>query len=54
MWEISGSPRLPGATQHFADHQLFAPRLIEGGVSVCIAPAGGGAALPCDAHPENS
>ena len=42
MWEISGRTRLAGAGQHLPITNYLAPRLIEGGVSVCIAPAGGG------------
>jgi len=42
MWEISGRTRLPGSDQHRPIANYLAPRLIEGGVSVCIAPAGGG------------
>lgn len=45
MWEISGRTRLSGAEQHLPITNFVAPRLIEGGVSVCIAPAGGGDSL---------
>lgn len=42
MWELSGRTRLPGADQHLPITNFLAPRLIEGGVTVCISPAGGG------------
>jgi membrane dipeptidase len=42
MWEISGRTRLPGADNHLPITHHLAPRLIEGGITVCIAPAGGG------------
>jgi membrane dipeptidase len=45
MWEISGRTRLPGAAQHMPITNYLVPRLIEAGVSVCIAPAGGGDSL---------
>ena len=42
MWEMSGRTRLPGADQHLPITNFIAQRLMDGGVTVCIAPAGGG------------
>ena len=41
MWEISGRTRLPGADNHMPITNHLVPRLIEAGITVCIAPAGG-------------
>jgi membrane dipeptidase len=41
MWELSGRTRLKEAAQHSPITNFVAPRLIDGGVSVCIMPAGG-------------
>jgi len=45
MWEISGRTRLPGADQHLPITNFLIPRLIDGGITVCIAPAAGGDSL---------
>jgi membrane dipeptidase len=45
MWEISGRTRLPGADNHMPITNHLVPRLIEAGITVCIAPAGGGDSL---------
>src|SRR5215470_11177327 len=45
MWELSGRTRLPGADQHLPIANFIAQRLIDGGVTVCIAPGGGGDSL---------
>src|SRR5262245_36129498 len=45
MWELSGRTRLPGEDQHLPITNFVAQRLIDGGVTVCIAPAGGGDSL---------
>jgi membrane dipeptidase len=45
MWELSGRTRLPGADNHLPITSHLVPRLIEGGITVCIAPAGGGDSL---------
>ena len=45
MWEISGRTRLPGADNHLPITSHLVPRLIDAGVTVCIAPAGGGDSL---------
>ena len=45
MWEISGRTRLPGADNHMPITNHLAPRLIDAGITVCIAPAGGGDSL---------
>jgi membrane dipeptidase len=45
MWELSGRTRLKEPEQHLPITNFLAPRLIEGGVSVCISPAGGGDSL---------
>jgi membrane dipeptidase len=42
MWELSGRTRLADKEQHLPITNFLVPRLIEGGVSVCITPAGGG------------
>jgi membrane dipeptidase len=41
MWELSGRTRLKERSQHSPISNYVAPRLIEGGVSVAIMPAGG-------------
>ena len=41
IWEQSGRTRLKEETQHWPIANFIAPRLIEGGVSVVIMPAGG-------------
>lgn len=45
MWELSGRTRLREEAQHLPITNFLIPRLIEGGVSVCITPAGGGDSL---------
>ena len=45
MWEISGRTRLPGADNHLPITSHLVPRLIDAGITVCIAPAGGGDSL---------
>src|SRR6185369_15508905 len=45
MWEMSGRTRLPGADQHLPIANFIAQRVIDGGVTVCIAPGGGGDSL---------
>jgi membrane dipeptidase len=45
MWELSGRTRLPGEDQRLPITNFVAQRLIDGGVTVCIAPAGGGDSL---------
>ena len=42
MWELSARTRLPGADNHLPITSHLVPRLIEAGITVCIAPAGGG------------
>jgi len=42
MWELTARTRIPGADNHKPILNHLIPRLIEGGVSVCISPAGGG------------
>ena len=42
MYELTTRTRLPGANQHLPITNFLAPRLIDGGITVCIAPAGGG------------
>jgi membrane dipeptidase len=42
MWELSGRTRLADKEQHLPITNFLVPRLIDGGVSVCITPAGGG------------
>ena len=42
MWELSGRTRLPGADNHTPITSHLVPRLIDAGITVCIAPAGGG------------
>jgi membrane dipeptidase len=41
IWELSGRTRLKEPSQHLPITNFVAPRLIEGGVSVVIMPAGG-------------
>jgi membrane dipeptidase len=41
IWEQSGRERLPEEPQHWPLANFIVPRLIAGGVSVCIMPAGG-------------
>jgi membrane dipeptidase len=41
MWELSGRTRLKEKAQHSPITNFVAQRLIDGGVSVCIMPAGG-------------
>src|SRR5712691_8212247 len=41
IWEQSGRTRLKEEAQHWPIANFIAPRLIEGGVSVVIMPAGG-------------
>src|SRR5215467_6062094 len=41
IWEQSGRERLREDSQRWPLANFIAPRLIEGGVSVCIMPAGG-------------
>ena len=45
MWEISARTRLPGADNHLPITSHLVPRLIDAGITVCIAPAGGGDSL---------
>src|SRR5947207_5058272 len=45
MWEISARTRLPGAENHLPITSHLVPRLIDAGITVCIAPAGGGDSL---------
>ena len=45
MWELSGRTRLKEADQHTPIANYLAQRLIDGGVTVCISPAGGGDSL---------
>ena len=45
MWELSGRTRLNEAEQHLPISNYLAQRLIDGGVTVCISPAGGGDSL---------
>jgi membrane dipeptidase len=45
MWELSGRTRLREADQHTPITNYLAQRLIDGGVTVCISPAGGGDSL---------
>jgi membrane dipeptidase len=45
MWEISARTRLPGADNHLPITSHLIPRLIDAGITVCIAPAGGGDSL---------
>ena len=42
MYELTTRTRLPGANQHLPITNFLAQRLIDGGITVCIAPAGGG------------
>lgn len=42
MWEITARTRLPDADNHLPITRHLVPRLIEAGITVCIAPAGGG------------
>jgi hypothetical protein len=51
IWEISGRTRLREEAQHLPIANFIAPRLIEGGVSVCIMPASGDS---LDERDENS
>jgi len=41
IWELSGRTRIREEAQHWPIANFIAPRLIEGGVSVVIMPAGG-------------
>src|SRR6516225_7103673 len=41
IWELSGRTRLKDAAQHLPLTNFIVPRLIEGGLSVVIMPAGG-------------
>src|SRR5215470_2847454 len=45
MWELTARTRLPGADNHTPITSHLIPRLIDGGITVCIAPAGGGDSL---------
>jgi len=45
MWELSARTRLPGADNHLPITSHLVPRLIDAGITVCIAPAGGGDSL---------
>src|SRR5262249_26377269 len=45
MWELSGRTRLRDVEQHLPITNFLAQRLIDGGVTVCISPAGGGDSL---------
>jgi len=45
MWELSARTRLPGADNHLPITSHLIPRLIDAGITVCIAPAGGGDSL---------
>ncbi len=45
MWELSARTRLPGADNHLPITNHLVPRLIDAGITVCIAPAGGGDSL---------
>ena len=45
MWELSARTRLPGADNHTPITSHLLPRMVEGGITVCIAPAGGGDSL---------
>ena len=51
IWEISGRTRLREEAQHLPITNFIAPRLIEGGVSICIMPASGDS---LDERDENS
>jgi membrane dipeptidase len=42
MWELSARTRLPGADNRLPITRHLAPRLIDAGITVCIAPGGGG------------
>jgi membrane dipeptidase len=42
MYELTARTRLPGANQHLPITNFLAQRLIDGGITVCISPAGGG------------
>src|SRR5689334_11999924 len=45
MWELSARTRLPGADNHTPITSHLLPRLVDAGITVCIAPAGGGDSL---------
>lgn len=45
MWELSARTRLPGADNHTPITSHLLPRMVEAGITVCIAPAGGGDSL---------
>ena len=45
MWELSARTRLPGAENHTPITSHLLPRMVDGGITVCIAPAGGGDSL---------
>jgi membrane dipeptidase len=45
MWELSARTRLPGADNHTAITSHLLPRMVDAGITVCIAPAGGGDSL---------
>jgi len=45
MWELSARTRLPGADNHTPITSHLLPRLVNAGITVCIAPAGGGDSL---------
>ena len=45
MWELSGRTRLQQPDQHLPITNFLAKRLIDGGITVCILPAGGGDSL---------
>ena len=45
MWELSARTRLPGADNHTPITTHLLPRMVEAGITVCIAPAGGGDSL---------